>query len=105
MRGEAEIGRLATRLPGRRAFITGAASGLGRAFALALARHRRPLGPADLSADRLEGVRAEVNAVGGRATIYTGDVASHDFVESMLQRYAREVGGVGRLLKPARVPR
>ena len=103
MRGEAEIGRLATRLPGRRAFVTGAASGLGRAFALELARHRWQLGLADLSADRLERVRAEVNAVGGRATIYTGDVASHDFVDSTLQRYAREVGGLDLLINNAGV--
>ena len=34
MRAEAEIGRLAKRLPGRRALVTGAASGLGRAFVL-----------------------------------------------------------------------
>ena len=103
MRGEAEIGRLAGRLPGRRAFITGAASGLGRAFALELARDRWRLGLADMSVDRLERVRAEVDAAGGRATAYSGDVASHEFVESALRSYARDAGGLDLLINNAGV--
>jgi NAD(P)-dependent dehydrogenase (short-subunit alcohol dehydrogenase family) len=103
MRKEAEIGRLAKRLPGRRAFVTGAASGLGRAFALELARHRWRVGLADLSVDRLERVRAEVDAGGGHGTTYTGDVASQEFVESALQRYARDAGGLDLLINNAGV--
>ena len=83
MRGEADIERLAKRLPGRRAFITGAASGLGRAFALELARHGWQLGLADLSAERLEHVRDEVGAAGGRASTYLGDVSSPAFVDAV----------------------
>ena len=103
MRGKAEVGRLDERLPGRRAFITGAASGLGRAFALELARHRWRLGLADMSVDRLEHVRAEVDAAGGQATAYVGDVASHEFVESALGSCARDAGGLDLLINNAGV--
>jgi NAD(P)-dependent dehydrogenase (short-subunit alcohol dehydrogenase family) len=103
MRAEAEIGRLAKRLPGRRALVTGAGSGLGRAFALELARQGWRLGLADLSGDRLERVCAEVDVVGGRATMYTGDVASPEFMESVLQRYTRDAGGLDLLINNAGV--
>jgi NAD(P)-dependent dehydrogenase (short-subunit alcohol dehydrogenase family) len=103
MRGEADIGRLGRRLPHRRAFITGAAGGLGRAFALELARHGWRLGLADLSAERLERVRAEVEAAGARATTYLGDVASPAFVESALHGYARDAGGLDFLINNAGV--
>ena len=103
MRAESEIGRLAKRLPGRRALVTGAASGLGRAFVLELARQGWRLGLADLSGDRLERVCAEVDLVGGRATMYTGDVAAPEFMESVLQRYTRDAGGLDLLINNAGV--
>lgn len=103
MRGEPDISNLGRRLTGRRAFITGAASGLGRAFALELARDGWRLGLADLSAERLERVRAEVIAAGGRATAYIGDVASPAFVESALNACALEGGGLDLLINNAGV--
>ncbi len=103
MSREAGVARLSKRLPGRRAFITGAASGLGRAFALALARDRWQLGLADLAAERLERVRAEVEAAGGRATVFTGDVSSHEFVETALGSFARDAGGLDLVINNAGV--
>jgi NAD(P)-dependent dehydrogenase (short-subunit alcohol dehydrogenase family) len=103
MRDEAEIARLARRLPGRRAFVTGAASGLGRALALALAREGWRLGLADLHADRLERVRSEVQAAGGRATAYTGDVAGAEFVAGAIATFAGEFGGLDLLINNAGV--
>jgi NAD(P)-dependent dehydrogenase (short-subunit alcohol dehydrogenase family) len=103
MHGTAEIGRLSQRLPGRRAFVTGAASGLGRAFALELARHGWRLGLADLNVERLGRVGAEVAAAGGRVTTYPGDVAAPEFVESSLGGYAREAGGLDLLINNAGV--
>ena len=35
--------------------------------------------------------------------MYTGDVASHEFVESALQRYARDAGGLDLLINNAGV--
>ena len=100
---EAEVVRLSRRLPGRRGFITGAASGLGRALALALARDRWQLGLADLATDRLEAVRAELEAAGGRAISFTGDVSSHRFVESALASFAASAGGLDLMINNAGV--
>jgi NAD(P)-dependent dehydrogenase (short-subunit alcohol dehydrogenase family) len=103
MRDEAAIARLSGRLPGRRAFVTGAASGLGRAFALALARDGWRLGLVDLHADRLERVRAEVETAGGRAIAYAGDVAAGEFVAGALAAFAGEAGGLDLLINNAGV--
>jgi NAD(P)-dependent dehydrogenase (short-subunit alcohol dehydrogenase family) len=104
MSREAGVARLSKRLPGRRAFITGAASGLGRAFAFALARDGWQLGLADLAAERLERVRTEVEAGGGgRATVFTGDVSSHEFVEAALGSFARDAGGLDLVINNAGV--
>jgi hypothetical protein len=62
MSADPAVGQLSKRLPGRRAFITGAASGLGRALARELAADGWRLGLADLAADRLERVGAEFDA-------------------------------------------
>ena len=103
MDGAAEIARLAERLPGRRAFVTGAASGLGRAFALALARDRWRLGLADLTGARLERVRAEADAAGGQASTYAGDVSSDEFVQSALGAFTGSAGGLDLLINNAGV--
>ena len=103
MRGEAEIGRLAERLPGRRALVTGAASGLGRAFALCWPGRWR-LGLADMSGDRLERVRAEVDAGGGprdRCTRATSRRTNSSNPHS--SSYTRDAGGLDLLINNAGV--
>jgi len=60
---------LSRRLPEKRAFITGAASGLGRALGLELARDAWQLGLLDLSADRLRGAEEDMRT----STAWHGD--------------------------------
>jgi NAD(P)-dependent dehydrogenase (short-subunit alcohol dehydrogenase family) len=48
------IEKLSQRFPAKRAFITGAASGLGQALALEFAREGWRLGIVDISQQRLE---------------------------------------------------
>ena len=71
-------------LRGRRCFITGAASGIGRATALAAARRGADLYLTDLAAAGLEETAAAVRAAGGQVT-YTrvADVADHEAVVAM----------------------
>jgi NADP-dependent 3-hydroxy acid dehydrogenase YdfG len=54
--------------------ITGAGSGLGRALALRYAGLGCRIGVADLDLDRAEGVRAEIEAAGGRALAFHVDI-------------------------------
>lgn len=60
----------------RVAVITGAASGIGRATAVELAREGCDLALADIDAKGLEETRREVEAMGRRASVHIVDVAS-----------------------------
>lgn len=62
-------------LAGRVAVVTGAASGIGRATALELARRGCTLALVDLSEGALDGTKAAVEAGGGKATLHPADVS------------------------------
>ncbi|MBL8852024.1 MAG: SDR family oxidoreductase [Planctomycetaceae bacterium] len=80
----------------RRAVVTGASSGIGRAIALELARagadvvvhHRR-------SANAAESVAAEISAMGRRASVLPFDLTHHDayddFVEAAWSRFSAPI--------------
>lgn len=65
-------------LRGRRCFVTGAASGIGRATALAAARRGADLYLTDRAAEGLEETAATIRSAGGRVSwTGTADVADH----------------------------
>jgi hypothetical protein len=65
-RGE-ECRGMSGRVAGRSVIITGAGSGMGRAFALALAREGATVGVPDLDEAATAAVRAEIGAGSGAA--------------------------------------
>ncbi len=82
---------------GRAAVVTGAASGIGRATALLLARRGARLALVDRDAVGLAGVAAELRGLGAEVLTAELDVRDH----SALGRFAREVEaelGVAELL-------
>ncbi|MFB8414520.1 SDR family oxidoreductase [Streptomyces albidoflavus] len=79
---------------GRAAFVTGAASGIGRATALAFARAGARVALVDLSADGLRETARLVEAAGGEALPLTCDVTDEDEVQAAVDRTA---GRFGRL--------
>lgn len=82
------------RTEGKVALVTGAASGIGRATALLLAREGARVAAADIDADGAERVASEVAAAGGDALALRLDVTAE---ESWRDVVDQTVGRFGRL--------
>ena len=83
-----------TQLEGRSALVTGAAQGIGRASALALAEAGASVVIADVDAVRGEAVAQEITAAGGRARFARADVRRFADVSSAVEML---VGWSGRV--------
>ena len=76
------------------AVVTGASSGLGREFALALAERGHPVLAVARRGERLRALADEVDAGGARLEPLVADLSMPAGVEALLAR-AGELGGVG----------
>jgi short-subunit dehydrogenase len=89
--------------PQKRAFITGAASGLGRAFANELAKDGWTIGLADINTTDLELAAAEVKKSGGEAKCFTLDVSNKEQYQSVAGEFLSYAGGIDLLFNNAGV--
>ncbi|MGN6682254.1 MAG: SDR family NAD(P)-dependent oxidoreductase [Streptosporangiaceae bacterium] len=92
-------------LDGRTAIVTGAANGLGRAEAIALAAAGAGVVLNDLPGPGLNEVASEITASGGRAVVCEGDVAEWATGEAMLAAAIGHFGGLDILVNNAGVLR
>jgi NAD(P)-dependent dehydrogenase (short-subunit alcohol dehydrogenase family) len=92
-------------LDGKIALITGAASGIGRATALLFAREGAAVVLTDINEPEGKTVAAAITQQGGRAICEAGDVTLAGDCERMVQRAAREFGGVDILFNNAGIIR
>ncbi len=90
-------------LQGKTAVITGAASGMGRAFANRFARAGMNIVLSDIEAPRLDEAVAEVAAHGTTVIGQVTDVADGDAVDELADRAFGELGGVHLLCNNAGV--
>jgi NAD(P)-dependent dehydrogenase (short-subunit alcohol dehydrogenase family) len=88
---------------GEIAVITGAASGIGRATALALARAGADIALADVHDARLAAVAAEVTALGRRVLAVRCDVSRDADVTALARRVEAELGPPGIVMNNAGV--
>ena len=79
------------RFPGKVAFVTGAASGIGRATAVAFAAEGARVAILDRTADALRKTAAAVKEAGGEVLALACDVSSPDQVKAAVAQVCRAV--------------
>jgi len=85
------------------AVVTGAAQGIGEAYARALAAEGAAVVVADVNAEAGEKVAAAIAEQGGRATFVPTDVSSAESAEAMAARTVEEYGGIDLLVNNAAI--
>ena len=92
---------MAGRVSGRAIVVTGAASGMGRAFVLAFAREGATVGILDRDGDAAQRVAGEVAAAGGAGIPLMADVSQRDQVAAALDSFVSAVGAMDVLFNNA----
>ena len=92
-------------MEGRLALVTGASQGIGRAIARQLAKAGATVALAARNADKLETVKAEITAAGGKAESFTLDVSSEDSIKFTAKSIIAGLGPVHILVNNAGVTR
>jgi len=88
-------------LEGRVAMVTGAAQGIGRAIALALAEVGADIAGGDVALEKLQGVAKEIEALGRKALALHLDVSSPDSVKEAVDKTLEAFGKVDILVNNA----
>lgn len=83
------------------ALVTGAASGIGRACALRLARSGMAVGVLDLNLEGAERVASEIKAAGGRAVAAQASIAERGQVTAAVTKVREVLGPITVLVNNA----
>ena len=89
--------------PQKRAFITGAASGLGKALAIELAKEGWTIGMADINLKELELAASLIEVLGGKSIQFPLDVSDKDQYKKVSEDFLTKVGGIDLLFNNAGV--
>jgi NAD(P)-dependent dehydrogenase (short-subunit alcohol dehydrogenase family) len=81
-----------TNLSGKIALITGGSRGLGRAMALSLSAAGATIALTARDKDKLESVKAEIEAQGGKAATFVADLLSEESVLKLQTEIASQLG-------------
>ncbi|MBA4182134.1 MAG: hypothetical protein C0506_16230 [Anaerolinea sp.] len=81
-------------LLGKVALVSGAARGIGRAAALALAGEGADIVVNDILEEEAQAVAAEIHSLGRRALAYRADVSKREQVRAMFEEAERALGAV-----------
>ena len=94
------------RLEGRRALVTGAARGIGRAIALSLAGEGADVAINYQSSEsEANSLAAELNEAGRKTLLFKGDVGERSTWTSMIEKITKEWGGLDILVNNAGITR
>lgn len=92
-------------LAGKRAIVTGAGGGIGRASALALAAEGAAIAVVDIATDAAAETVRQIEAAGGTARAMTADVASAADCERVVRETVDALGGLEVLFNNAGIIR
>ena len=95
--------KLSAKFPSKRAFITGAGSGLGRELALLLATDGWAIGITDISQGAIADTQVLIEREGGKAHSYIFDVADKIAYQEAFDCYIEILGGIHLLINNAGV--
>lgn len=83
--------------------VTGAAQGIGEAYARALAAEGAAVVVADMNEESGAEVAASINEAGGRALFVACDVSSAESAAALVERTVEEFGGIDHLVNNAAI--
>jgi len=83
------------------ALVTGAGRGIGKAIALRLARDGFDVSVVDLRKDELDGVTAEIRALGRNAAAFVADISDRDNVYKAVDDTEQALGGFDVMINNA----
>ena len=91
------------RLKDRKALITGADSGIGRAVAIAFAREGADVALSYLPIEQIDANETikEIEAAGQKAVAIPGDISSEAFCKTLVEEAANKLGGIDILVNNA----
>jgi 3-oxoacyl-[acyl-carrier protein] reductase len=92
-------------LTGKKAIVTGAGQGIGKATALKLAREGADVVVDDINPETAPQVVREIQALGRKAVAVIADVSKRDHVEKLIQMAVGELGGIDILVNNAGIAR
>lgn len=92
---------MAGRVDGKAIIVTGAGSGMGRSFALGLAKEGATVGVLDLRRDAAEAVVKEIEAEGGTAMALSADVSKRVELAAAFDAFVAEAGRLDVLFNNA----
>ncbi len=93
--------QLSRSIAGRRAFITGAASGMGRATAYLFADEGAHVAATDIDGEGVRKVATDILEAGGTADHFRLDVADPEEIQSVVATAAERLGGLDILVNNA----
>jgi len=93
------------KLSGKVAVVTGAGQGLGEAIAVRFAREGAAVMINDFNPETAARTAEQVRAAGARAAVTVGSVTDEALVKEMMERAAKELGGLGILVNNAGITR